>query len=141
MDKKKQILEFIRQNRLAVVSTIDSKESRPEAALVVYSETENLELIFATFSDSRKYENLQKNQKVALVIGGWDEDITVQYEGIAKELEGADVEEYRKIHLAKNPESEEYAYDEKQRFFKVTPTWIRYSDLTKEPPEIFEISL
>ena len=141
MDKKKQILEFIRQNRLAVVSTIDSKESRPEAALVAYSETENLELIFATFSDSRKYENLQKNQKVALVIGGWDEDITVQYEGVAAELEDADLEECRKIHLTKNPESEEYAYDEKQRYFKITPTWIRYSDLTKDPPEIFEISL
>ena len=141
MDKKTQILEFIQQNRLAVVSTIDSIESKPEAALVAYSETENLELIFATFSDARKYENLQKNQKVALVIGGWDEDITVQYEGVAIELEGADVEEYRKIHLAKNPESEGYAYDEKQRYFKITPTWIRYSDLTKEPPEIFEISL
>lgn len=75
---------------------------------------------------------------MAFVIG-WDKDITVQYEGEAFELSGEELEEYKKIYLAKNPAVAKWEKVEGIKFFKILPKWIRYSDLNKHPWEIFEI--
>lgn len=134
---KEKILNFIKKQVVGIVSTINSENNKPESAVVAFSETDNLELIFGTFNDTRKYKNLQSNNRVAFVIG-WD-DITVQYEGVVEELSGEQAEKSRNIHLAKNPGSKKYAFDEKQRFFKITPTWIRYSDFNYDPEKVLEI--
>ncbi len=140
MDVNKQkILDFIKNKKLTVLSTINSR-NRPESAVVAFSETDRLELIFGTFNTTRKYRNLQNNKNVALVIG-WDEkeNITVQYEGLAKEVENKEFEKLIAIHLNKNPFSKTYAFDDKQKYFKITPKWIRYSNLSVKPKEVFEI--
>ena len=135
-EQKKKILDFIKTQILGVVSTVDANNN-PESAVVAFSETDNLELIFGSFSDTRKNKNLQNNNRVSFVIS--DNNITVQYEGLAKELSGSEAIKAREIHLFKNPSSKKYAFDEKQRFFKVTPTWIRYSDFNYNPKKVFEI--
>jgi general stress protein 26 len=141
MTTRRKVLDFLKKQGLAVISTIDSNDNKPEAALVAFAETEELEIIFQTFDDTRKYNNIKSNPKVAFVIGfGEKEHITVQYEGLAVELEGADKEKYKKIFMAKKtPCTEEYLNNRKSRVFKVSPTWIGYSDYTKEEPEILEI--
>lgn len=50
-----------------------------------------------TLSTYRKYKNLQDNPRVSFVIG-WDDDISVQYEGIAVELKGEELKKYQNIH-------------------------------------------
>jgi pyridoxine/pyridoxamine 5'-phosphate oxidase len=139
MNQKQKILDFIKSKKLAVISTINSGE-KPQSAVVAFSETKNLEIIFGTFSTTRKYKNLQENKNVSIVIG-WDEaeNITVQYEGTAEEVKGKELETCREIQLKKNPSSRKYAYEKEQRYFKIKPTWIRYSDFSKEPEEIFNI--
>lgn len=139
MHKKKLILDFIKQHTLAVISTV-TPGRRPEAAILEFGETNNLELIFDALSNSRKYQNLQTNKKVAVVIG-WDKDITVQYEGRATELEGKELEECKGVYFSKNPRAKKWETVPEIRYFKVTPTWIRYSDLNKDPWYIFEINL
>jgi pyridoxine/pyridoxamine 5'-phosphate oxidase len=136
-----KVLDFIRQQKLAVISTIDSEHNKPEAAVLAISETDTLEVIFGTFFTTRKYANLQNNSQVAFVIG-WSEEakVTVQYEGVAREVSGEEAERCRDIHLRKNPASSKFALDEKQRFFIVMPTWIRYSNLGAKPVEIFELA-
>ena len=135
--QKTQVLEFIKMQKLGVLATIDVSGQKPESAVAAFSETENLELIFGTFYNTRKFPNLLKNPQISFVIG-WD-DFTVQYEGVAKLTEGEEMEMCRKIHLTKNPSSKKYAFEVEQRFFKVTPQWLRFSDFSVTPEQVFEI--
>lgn len=137
-EEKKTILEFLHTQLLGVISTVDSATNKPEAALVAFSETDQLELIFGTFNDTRKFANLQGNPHVAFVISS--DTTTVQYEGIAKIAEGDHIEEYRAIHLTKNPRAQKVSHHLKQQFFKVTPTWVRYTTVSVKPPRIFEVT-
>lgn len=137
MDKKKILRDFIKKNKLAVISTINSN-GKPESAVLEFGDTDNLELIFDTFETARKYKNLQKNGDISFVIG-WDENITVQYEGVAIELGGDDLKKYKEEYFAKNPDARRWETRQGIRYFKVIPSWIRYSDLNKDPWEIFEV--
>lgn len=136
-NKKQIIREFISQQKLAVLSTINV-QGNPQSAVLEFGDTDELELIFDTFRTARKYGNLQKNKNVSVVIG-WDDNITVQYEGRAKELQGGELEKYKKEYFRKNPKAKRWE-TKGVTYFKVTPTWIRYSDLNKNPWEIFEIT-
>lgn len=138
MDSKTRILEFIKKEKLAIISTVSSG-CEPQSAVLEFGQTEDLELIFDTFAHARKYKNLQQNQKVGFVIG-WDENITVQYQGVASELTGDEKERYKRTYFAKNPDASRWENKEGIAYFKVTPTWIRYSDLTQDPWEVFEIT-
>jgi len=130
--RRKIILDFIKKEKVGVLSTV-TPDGKPEVAVMVISQTDNLELIFQTPTSYRKYENLKKNPSVAVVFG-WDmeEFITVQYEGIAKEARGHEIDECRKIHIAKNPKSEKYANLSENKYFKVKPKWIRYWDFNTD---------
>ncbi len=135
--QKEKILRFIRSHRICSLSTV-TPEGKPEAAVVEFGEMPNLELVFNTICHYRKYKNLLKNRHVALVIG-WDKNVTVQYEGVVSEISGKASEKYRKAFWKKNPKAKKWEANPDTRFFKVTPTWVRYADLGKKPWEIFEV--
>jgi pyridoxine/pyridoxamine 5'-phosphate oxidase len=137
MDKKTFLLDFIKQQKLATISTVDNN-GKPEAAVIGFGQTNSLELIFGTDNSSRKYANIKKNNSVALVIG-WDEGKTVQFEGLAIELSEKDLPLINDSYWSKSPNAEKYHANEGQRYFKVSPTWIRYTDLNKEPWDIIEL--
>ncbi len=138
-DRHTIIADFIGRHVLAVLATIDAEANRPEAAVVGFIQGEPLEIIFDTYSMTRKYKNLQRNNNVALVVG-WNEHITVQYEGIAEELKGEKLEHYRQIYPLKFRATEKSEHEHVLRYFSVAPTWIRYSDVSKKPWNIFEVS-
>jgi uncharacterized pyridoxamine 5'-phosphate oxidase family protein len=137
-EQKSVILEFLKKESLAVASTVDDQTNKPESAVLRFSQTDRLEIIFDTFSTYRKYKNLQTNQNVSLVIG-WDNGTTVQYEGIARELRGAELEDGKKIHISKLPAHAKYKEMSVVRYFIVKPTWIRYSNLSVNPWNVFEV--
>jgi nitroimidazol reductase NimA-like FMN-containing flavoprotein (pyridoxamine 5'-phosphate oxidase superfamily) len=139
MDPKKQkVLAFLRTQLMGVISTIANGSSQPESALIAFSETPELELIFGTSNKSRKFANIASNPHVTFVIGF--EEMTMQYEGVARVAEGKEVEECRAVHLSKNPRSVKYAFAEDQRYIKVHPTWLRYTDGTVDPDDTFELT-
>lgn len=135
---KKLISGFIQRHFIAVISTVTGG-GVPEAAVIEFGNTENLELIFDTFSTYRKYRNLKKNSRVAFVIG-WDENITVQYEGEANELSGEELKRYKELYFRKNPKARKWETRPDVRYFKVRPSWIRYSDLNVNPWNIYEMN-
>jgi len=139
-DQKKKVLDFIKSKRLAVLSTLGT-HGFPEAAVVGISELEDLSLIFGTFNTFRKYKNIKTNPRVALVIG-WDNHITLQYEGIATELTGDEKKKAEQVHIHKLPNSQKFAELPEQCYFKVKPTWIRYTDYSNESVyvDVFEIT-
>jgi pyridoxine/pyridoxamine 5'-phosphate oxidase len=131
------VSEFIKQHPLAVLSTVTS-DALPEAAVVGIHPGDNFEIIFGTFRTSRKYANLEKNPRVALVIG-WDKGKTVQYEGEAKELPAQAVVEFEKAHMGQMSSAAKYASKEDAVFYKITPRWVRYTDASKDPWDNIEI--
>jgi len=137
MVKKELTYQFIAQQKLGVVSTINS-ENKPESAVVGIAVSENLEIIFDTVKASRKYRNIIRDPHVAFVIG-WDNEITVQYEGIAEVLgNGDEADRLRAVYYHVYPDGKERAATWPGLVhIKVTPKWLRYSDFN-EPPVIEE---
>lgn len=137
-EKIEKVQEYIRGHKLAVLSTV-SRAVTPESAVVGFSELPGLVLIFGTFDSARKYRNLRENSKVSLVIG-WEHGRTVQYEGEAWEItDSAEIEDCKRVHLAKIPSAAKYVSAAEEKFFKIKPSWVRYSDLSADPWEIWEI--
>ncbi|MEO8399756.1 MAG: pyridoxamine 5'-phosphate oxidase family protein [Ignavibacteriaceae bacterium] len=127
----KFLYNFISKNKCAVLSTV-SKDDLPEAALVGIAVTKDLKIIFDTVSDSRKYKNLIKNPSIAFVIG-WNDETTLQYEGIAKIPSEKELEKFLKIYFKVFPDGKERKENWKNiAYFYVEPKWIRYSDFKVE---------
>ena len=109
----------MKKHTLAVLATT-TEDGKPEAAVIEFSEKDNFELIFDTFSSFRKYKNLKSNKNVAVVIG-WDENITIQYEGTAIELHDKELQEYVEIHVNKLPDAKKFIKMKGIKFFKIIP--------------------
>ncbi|HYE22084.1 MAG TPA: pyridoxamine 5'-phosphate oxidase family protein [Verrucomicrobiae bacterium] len=136
--KLKKIFQYVKEQNLAVMATV-SPDAKPEAAVVGFSETDNFELYIGTYEFSRKFQNIKKNSLVALVIG-WDDGKTVQYEGEIEEVTNPDeIDEFKRTHLAKMPSAVKYLENENEKFLKVKPHWVRYTDLSIDPWEVLEI--
>ena len=136
MNNISNLHHFLSQPKLAVLSTVNEK-NLPEAALVGFAVTKDLKIIFDTVTTSRKYKNLLKNPAIAFVIG-WENEITVQYEGVAKVLSPDDT--LLEIYFEKFPEGRERKSTWKDLVcFIVEPKWIRYSDFN-EPQKIEEFN-
>ena len=117
---------FMNRESLAVLATVD-ETGQPEAALMGFAVTPELEIIFDTVKSSRKYPNLKKNPRVAWVIGCTTE-VTVQYEGIAEEVEGEELVKYKRPYFAKFPDGPARESWPGITYFAVRPKWVRYCD-------------
>jgi pyridoxine/pyridoxamine 5'-phosphate oxidase len=136
---KEFIYTKLQQYRLAVLATV-ADGIRPEAALVGFGVTSDLEIVFDTVRTSRKYSNLIANPRVALVIG-WKNETTIQYEGIASELRAGEGADLKEAYYAVYPDGRQRAVEWSQlTHFVVRPFWIRYSNFN-EPVVIEEMSL
>jgi general stress protein 26 len=86
---KEQLFTFIKDHKLAVLSTI-SAQGAPQSALIGIAVTAELEIVFDTVKSSRKYGNLATNPAATFVVGCTSET-TLQYEGVASEPLGDDL--------------------------------------------------
>ena len=127
---KEFLYNFIGQYNLAVISTL-SNDNKPEAALVGFAVSPDLEIVFDTVTTSRQYKNILQNPSVAVVIG-WDNETTVQYEGVATELSGDSAAYYKEIYFEVYKDGRERAETWPHIVhFKITPKWIRYSNFNE----------
>jgi hypothetical protein len=131
------VYRFIQQYRYGVVSSL-SAEGVPQSALVGIAVTPKLEIIFDTLRSARKYANLIQHPACSFVVG-WGGEQTLQFEGVAKELLGAEREPYLKTYLLAWPECRAHLERPGITHFVVSPTWMRYSDYDQSPPLIKEI--
>lgn len=137
MDAQK-LLEFLRSNRLAVQASLSC--DAPQAAVVGFAISDKFEIVFDTLQTTRKAINLRRNPHIALVVGGLiaGDERTVQYEGIADEPSGADLERITEIYYSAYPDGPSRAKWPGLIYIRVRPKWIRYSDYNQNPPEIVE---
>lgn len=128
---------FISSCDLAVVSSL-SPDGTPQSAVVGFAVTPELEIIFDTVSQSRKYRNLKTREQCSIVM--WTAEITVQYEGIAEEPTGEDLDRYKEVYFKKLPDGKDRQSWPGITYFVVRPKWIRFSDFSVRPRLIEEFS-
>ena len=132
---RSELYEFLRKNRLAVVSTVNP--ASPQAAVVGIAVTETLDVIFDTLSTSRKFANLRADPRIALVV--WDSAVTVQYEGVADLPAGADLDACKRFYFEAWPDGPEREKSPDIAYVRIRPRWIRYSDFGQTPARIEEL--
>jgi pyridoxine/pyridoxamine 5'-phosphate oxidase len=131
-----EIHEFIAKQKLGVLGSI-AADGSPQSALVGIGVSSELEIIFDTVKSSRKFQNLIANPRCSFVIG-WSEEITVQYEGIARQPEGDELKRYQQIYFTAWPDGPSRLSWPGMTHFVVQPTWLRFSDFDQNPPLIQE---
>ena len=136
-----ELLEFMRTQRLAVEASC-APERCVQAALVGIAVTDAFEIVFDTLDTTRKARNLRASPRAAFVLGGWvdGQERTVQFEGIADEPAGAELERIREVYFGVWPDGPARASWPGITYFRVRPTWIRFSDFNCTPPQISEFS-
>ncbi len=133
-----EVLHFLEVEKFGVLATA-TEDGKPEAALMGFAVTPELEIIFDTVRRFRKYPYLKNNPRVAFVIG-CSSVLSVQYEGIARELEGAELAKYEAIYAKKYPDSTGRDKWPDLTYFLVQPKWVRYGDYTPNKRRIEEQS-
>jgi hypothetical protein len=124
---RSELVEFIRRHRWGVVSSVATQGGQPQSAVVGVAISEQLELVFDTLGSTRKARNLRTDARIAAVIG-WDQEQTVQYEGIADEPVGAELERVQGCYFAHFSDGPSRLAWPGITYFRVRPTWIRFSD-------------
>lgn len=133
------LLAFMRQEPYAVQASA-AVDGCPQAAIVGVAVSDRFEVVFDTLGDSRKAINLRRNPSVALVIGPARADTacTVQLQGRADEPRGAELERLLALYFARFPDGRGRSQWPGITYWRVSPTWIRYSDFSTEPATIVE---
>jgi len=122
MNKPISISEYIRNVlqacRLAVLAT--EGNGQPHASLIAITPfSEFRQMIFATYRNTRKFENLLINGRVAVLIQGEDTDSSFKQTGFAltaygyaQEVGKADHEEVMQAHLKRHPDQANFLLSE-----------------------------
>jgi hypothetical protein len=136
---RSELLQFLRSHLLAVQSSV-SPEGAPQAAVVGIAVSDEFEIVFDTLDSTRKVRNLRQNPRIAFVIGGvtHGDERTVQYEGIADEPTGLELERLKELYYKSFPDGPARLKWPGLIYVRARPVWIRYSDFNRNPPEIVE---
>jgi nitroimidazol reductase NimA-like FMN-containing flavoprotein (pyridoxamine 5'-phosphate oxidase superfamily) len=121
-----ELLAFLRRHRLCEQASASSSGA-PQAAVVGYAVSGNLEIVFDTIGTTRKVQNLRRQPRIALVVG-WDDEQTVQIDGVADEPKSDELERLKKVYFRAWPDGVERQSWKDITYVRVRPTWARYSD-------------
>ena len=125
---KEYIQEVIQANRFAVLAS--AFEDQPYASLIAVTATEGyLKLIFATYRNTRKYNNLIRNGNVSILFENRNTTNTNLPErtvltalGQAEEMNISDSEVEMQSHLRRHPELESFLLSTDCALFQVKVT-------------------
>jgi general stress protein 26 len=135
------ILEFVSGHSLGVQASV-SPSVTPQAAVVGFIVTDNFELFFDTIESTRKVTNLRQNPTMAFVIGGLanGDERTVQYEGVADEPKGLELEGLKERYFIRFPDGRDRQKWPGILYVRVRPRWVRFSNFNTTPPDIVEFA-
>jgi nitroimidazol reductase NimA-like FMN-containing flavoprotein (pyridoxamine 5'-phosphate oxidase superfamily) len=118
MEKTAPLKEFLRDlfssQRLAVLAT--QSRSQPYGNLVAFIATDDLKhLLFATTRATRKYANISRNPRIAMVVdtrsnqeADFHQAAAVTATGVVKEMVGPQKRRLQKLYLSKHPYLKEF---------------------------------
>jgi nitroimidazol reductase NimA-like FMN-containing flavoprotein (pyridoxamine 5'-phosphate oxidase superfamily) len=118
MEATARLREFLKDlfssQRLAVLATQNRRQ--PYGNLVAFMATDDLKhLLFATTRATRKYDNISKNPRIAMVVDNrsnqeadFHQAAAVTATGVVKEIVGSEKERFQKLYLSKHPYLKEF---------------------------------
>ncbi len=136
MDRN-QLIAFLRRHRWCVQASVSSAGA-PQAAVVGYAVSDELEIIFDTSASTRKARNLRADARVALVVG-WDDEQTLQVEGLVDEPRGSELARLKRCYFAAFPDGVERELWPDITYLRVRPHWARFSDFRAGSAMIVEL--
>lgn len=104
-DLRKLVVEYLREAKLMQVAT--AKDNKPWAATVWYVHDDKLNLYFISRKSRRHSLEIKETPNVAgaitvpHTIGSGEKVRGLQFEGVAEECSGKDLEKARELYLAK----------------------------------------
>ncbi len=125
-----KVHKFLNGQQTCVIARVNPAGGA-SAATVGFSHDEKLQIIIASKNFTRKVNDIRQNSNVAIVFG-FEMPITVQYEGVAKEVAKDELGEKLARHFEKVPAAKRFADDPRETYLLITPTWLRYRNLMDE---------
>lgn len=132
-----ELLAFLRSHRLAVQASV-AADRGVQAAVVGFAVSDRFEIVFDSLASTRKVVNLRRDPRVAVVIG-WDDEQTVQIEGVADEPTGAELARLKAVYFQAYPDGVDRQQWPGITYVRIRPDWMRYSDF-RTPSRMFEWS-
>lgn len=143
MNKDDKAFQFLRDNNVAVVTTAD-KDGNPQGASVYYVVDGNYNFYFVTSKKTKKFENIQENNSVGIVVGFGPDLETIQGGGTAKEIGDKDDQKEKVSRLAESadisdgghwPVTELSTMEEGYALIKLELDWLSYMNLMENGEE------
>jgi len=111
---KEFLKDLFSSQRLAVLATQSRRQ--PYGNLVAFMATEDLKhLLFATTRATRKYANISRNPRIAMVVDNrsnrevdFHQAAAVTATGLVKEVEDSERERFQRLYLSKHPYLKEF---------------------------------
>ena len=137
---KTELLSFMRSQHYAVQSSVN-ESGFPQSSVVGIAVSDEFEIVFDTLVTTRKARNLRVKPHIAITIGSLAAaaQYSVQYEGIASELQGAERERMLELYFKVFPDGRDREAWADITYFVVRPSWIRYLDYKAAPPNVVEL--
>lgn len=144
---KLKVDAFLREHHLGALATV-SPEGKPQCSTVYYDLTEDMNILFATRDGSRKFVNIEANANVALTVSDEDNKVTVQIEGVAKEVTDPEkiAEMIRRIvHVSDTESGRSWMPPVKLMqnghfaVMEIETTWIRIGDFREKEEPYFSV--
>jgi len=136
---KAELYAFMARQRYGVVATVQP-DGATESALVGIAVSPELEIYFDTLGTTRKAKNLRRDPRISMVIG-WDNEQSVQLEGIADEPKGADLAALKQVYYVAWPDGPARESWPGITWVRVKPRWLRFSDFNLAEDVVREMKL
>lgn len=135
-----ELNEWLKGQILCVLSTLD-ESGAPMGVTVAFSVTKGGELLIGTSETSRKSQNIDRDDRVAVTVTDSEERMTAQIQGIANKLPQDIFEhDYADEHYSQRPESLPFKDEPGQCHILIAPKHIRFSDVSVFPWVVTEFN-
>lgn len=132
-------IAYVRSHGDAVLSTL-GPEGEPQAAFLSIAVTDEGELVFDAKDASRKIQNIRRDPRVAIVLGGAD-GTTMQVQGVADIPTGAGLDRCAAAYARAFPEFADSLVNPKVTVVRILPQWARHGDYRSKPPQVSVVDL
>jgi general stress protein 26 len=130
---REEVNQFIQDQVIGVVSTLD-ETGAPMSATVAFSVSKEGELLIGTSEASNKSKNVDRDPRVAVTITDAERRQTLQVQGMARKLSKVAFEaDYAEEHYRQRPQSLPFKDDPGQCHIAITPTRMKFSDVSVFP--------
>ncbi len=124
------LIAYVNEKRYGVLSSI-GPEGEPQSAYLAVVATAQGELVFNANSDSRKVLNLQRDPRIALVLGGPDHT-TLQAQGTVDFPEGPERDRLVAVYIEALPRFSRSAVNPNITFMRIAIEWSKFTDFREK---------